>query len=382
MSARTSNGWGIAITARATYLKPWYEGFAAAQPPGWTTHILLPEDTPHAHPSELTTPVYPNLHQHEIHVRKQERSNGTTPAATHFGRQFTWMPDRSMLRILRSLNLCGFIIHEFSPFTLAALLHARMRSLPVVNFSDVGRDNAEYFPLKTRLWHAFWSLAIDARMAGCPAARVPVSGRKLPAIDSFHAVDSSEFVPHPKPAQQPVTFVFSGQLIQRKGLDLWFRAANLLRTEVGDIFRLRVLGGGDEVWAKQSASQAGIEHLVEWCGFLQRDAMKEALGTADVFVLPSRFDSYAAVVHEAACLGLPLLVSQYAGAAEALVRKDVNGFIIDPQDSSAFSAQMKRLLDPELRHSFGVAARATGESFCARRRGRAVWEWITQQFSL
>ena len=176
--------------------------------------------------------------------------------------------------------------------------------------------------------------------------------------------------------------MFCGQLIQRKGLDLWFRAASRLRVEVGDIFRLRVLGGGDEAWAKRSASQAGIESLVEWCGFLQRDAMKEALGTADVFVLPSRFDSYAAVVHEAACLGLPLLVSRHAGAAEALVREGVNGFTIDPQDTAAFASQMKLFLDPNRRSSLGNAARATGEAFCARRRGRAVWEWITQQFPL
>ena len=47
--------------------------------------------------------------------------------------------------------------------------------------------------------------------------------------------------------------------------------------------------------------------------------------TSDVFVLPTLQDTYAAVVHEAACLGLPLLVSKHAGAADDHVHHDVEG---------------------------------------------------------
>lgn len=376
MATLPQRSWAIAITARATYLKPWYEGFAAAMPPEWRALLLCPADEPSDHPRDLTTPVHPNLTINEIPARKRARSG----SAQHFGAQYTWMPDSRIATAMDSGRCGGLIAHEFSPFTLTALLHAKRRGLPVISFGDVGRDNAAGYPWKTRLWHLLWSAFIDGRMAGCPASRVPVSGSRLPFVESYHAVDSQEFKPMAKPPNQPVTFVFSGQLIERKGLDLWFQAAARLTAQGYGHFRLRVVGGGDEAWARDCAEKAGVGHLVEWSGFLQRDAMKQALGTADVFVLPSRFDSYAVVVHEAACLGLPLLVSRHAGAAEAIVENGVNGWQFDPADASAFADHMRAMLDPSTRAHFGTAARAKGEQLCARRRGAAVWQWITETY--
>lgn len=380
MALPAQRSWAIAITARATYLKPWYEGLAAAMPPEWRALLICPSNAGNDHPADLTTPAHPNLTIQEIPARKRERTGGTGRAAQHYGAQHTWMPDSRISAAMDSAACGGLIAHEFSPFTLTALLHAKRRKLPVVSFSDVGRDNAAGYPWRTRLWHLMWSAFIDGRMAGCPASRVPVSGSRLPFVESYHAVDSAEFTPMSKPASQPVTFVFSGQLIERKGLDLWFRAAAHLLAMGRDDFRLRVVGGGDEVWARGCAEAAGIAHLVQWSGFLQRDAMKQALGTADVFVLPSRFDSYAVVVHEAACLGLPLLVSRHAGAAEGVVEDGINGWRFDPADEGVFANRMEAMLDPATRTRLGAAARIKGESLCARRRGAAVWRWITETF--
>lgn len=380
MKPSEQRAWAIAITARATYLKPWYEGFAAAMPPEWRTLLICPVDESGDHPHDLTTPVHPNLTIHEIPAVRHTLSNGGGRGATHYGAQHRWMPDSRISAAMDAAACGGLIAHEFSPFTLTALLHAKRRGLPVVSFGDVGRENASAYPWRTRLWHLLWSAFIDGRMAGCPASRVPVSGSRLPFVESYHAVDSAEFTPMPKPASQAVTFVFSGQLIERKGLDLWFQAAARLVKAGHDNFRLRVVGGGDEAWANACAESAGVAHRVEWMGFLQRDAMKQALGTADVFVLPSRFDSYAVVVHEAACFGLPLIVSRHAGAAEAIVEDGVNGWQVDPFDAEDFAARMSAMFDSATRNRLGAAARLKGEKLCARRRGAAVWRWITETY--
>jgi glycosyltransferase involved in cell wall biosynthesis len=380
MEPLQQRSWAIAITARATYLKPWYEGFAAAMPPEWRALLICPVDEAGDHPRDLTTPVHPNLTIHEIPAARRTLSSGGGHTAQHYGARHRWLPDSRISAAMDAAACGGLIAHEFSPFTLTALLHAKRRRLPVVSFGDVGRDNAAAYPWQTRLWHLIWSAFIDGRMAGCPASRVPVSGSRLPFVESYHAVDSREFTPMPKPPAQPVTFVFSGQLIERKGLDLWFQAAARLVQAGHDDFRLRVVGGGDESWARRCAEATGVAHRVEWTGFLQRDAMKQALGKADVFVLPSRFDSYAVVVHEAACLGLPLLVSRHAGAAEAIVEEGINGWQVDPFDSADFAARMTAMLDSATRTRLGAAARVQGEKLCARRRGAAVWQWITDTY--
>lgn len=381
---RSKRSWGIAITARATYLKPWYEGFAGAQPETWRTLLVLPREAPHVHPEDLTTPVHQRLRIQEIASKSHNRCEGGNHSAAHFGTEYLWLPDLAVGRVLESSNTKGVIVHEYSPFTLIALLHAKRHGLPVVGFGDVGRGNASSYSWGTRLWHSFWSLAIDAKIAGCPAAREAVSGRRLPSIDSFHAVDTSVFKPIRKnrTVQSPTIFAFSGQIIARKGLDLWFEAASLLMKSGHSNFRLRIIGGGDEGWGKSCAEKAGVSDKVDWCGFLQRDVMREALASSDVFVLPSRWDSYAVVTHEAASLGLPLLVSQFAGSADALVDDHVTGWQIDPSDSVAFAAYMARLMDPDLRQKMGAAAREKAVELCARKRGAAVWHWLTETFSL
>jgi glycosyltransferase involved in cell wall biosynthesis len=381
---RHASSWGIVITARATYLKPWYEGFAEAQSGNWRTLLVLPRDAPHVHPADLTTPTHPRLTIHELSSQRRTRSTGGNHSATHFGADYLWLPEQSISSVLRSANTRGIIVHEYSPFTLMALLYAKRAGLPIVGFGDVGRDNAASYSWSTRLWHSFWSLAIDAKIAGCPAARVAVSGRRLPGIDSFHAVDTSVFKPIAKKlaANGCTTFVFSGQVIARKGLDLWFEAASLLTKSGHSNFRLKILGGGDEAWGRACAEKSGVAHIVEWCGFLQRDQLREGLGSADVFVLPSRWDSYAVVTHEAASLGLPLLISQHAGSAAALVDEGVTGWQIDPFDASSFAAAMLRFMQPQLRQAMGAAAREKAIQLCARRRGAAVWQWITETFSI
>ena len=115
-------------------------------------------------------------------------------------------------------------------------------------------------------------------------------------------------------------------------------------------------------------------------GFVNQSELPRYYAIADVFVLPTRQDTYAAVVHEAACLGLPLIVSRHAGAAGVLVREGGSGFIIDPADTSAFADRMQVLLDAGLRQRMAAEARARGDELSAHRRGPAVWRWMKQEF--
>jgi glycosyltransferase involved in cell wall biosynthesis len=122
---------------------------------------------------------------------------------------------------------------------------------------------------------------------------------------------------------------------------------------------------------------------VEFTGFLEGEAFREAVTTADVFVLPTRQDTYAAVAHEAACLGLPLLVSHHAGACEALVQDGATGFAIDPADIETFADRMRTLCeDSALRDRMRRASRAEGERLSSHQRALALAAWIRKEISL
>ena len=63
---------------------------------------------------------------------------------------------------------------------------------------------------------------------------------------------------------------------------------------------------------------------------------------------------------EAAAAGLPLIASPRGGATADLIRDGVNGFVVDPTDTTAMSSALARLADPQLRARMSqVASEAT-----------------------
>lgn len=361
----------IVSKARGTFFKPLYEALAQAQPVPWRTLLVWPSDGGNEHPSELVTPRAENLELRMVSSSSREVS------ATD-GKVKTFLPSRETWRVLGEQDVRAVLVHEFSPFTLQGLLFAKWKRIPVVVSTEVGRSNASFFNARTRLWHALWGRFVDGIAACCPAAHEPLSRRRIPAVATYHAVDSRLYVPHARTGAPgaPVVFAYLGQLIPRKGLDLLLDAAAALRDKGCTGFMLRFIGGGDDAWLRECIAKRGMEAHCELTGFLSGAAIRDALGTADVFVLPTRQDTYAAVVHEAACSGLPLLVSGHAGAAEALVRDGVNGYVIVPEKTDEFSTRMQQLMDGGLRKQMGGESRVSGEQHSAHLRGVALWDFI------
>ena len=66
-------------------------------------------------------------------------------------------------------------------------------------------------------------------------------------------------------------------------------------------------------------------HGVEMLGFVQPDDLPAVLERAGCLVLPSRFEPWGVVVHEAAAAGLPIVCTPVCGAATRLVLDGYNG---------------------------------------------------------
>jgi glycosyltransferase involved in cell wall biosynthesis len=288
------------------------------------------------------------------------------------------LPSPALWRLLVDKKPDLIWLHEYSPFTLMGLVYARWRSIPVVVSSEVGEGNAWVFSPLVRMWHGFWGKFAWGYLANCPAARQPLAGAGAEdVVDAFHAVDSRLYQPVQRLDEaRPLTFVYVGHLLPRKGLDLLLAAARVLKTLTEKSFKLRLVGPAED--AELRAQSVGLE--VEMLGFLSGEALRAAVSAADVFVLPTRQDTYAAVVHEAACMGLPLLVSCHAGAAEVFVGDEVCGFSVEPEDTQAFALQMLKFFDAELRVKMGLAARQRAETLSAHVCAGRVWRWMKERF--
>jgi glycosyltransferase involved in cell wall biosynthesis len=124
----------------------------------------------------------------------------------------------------------------------------------------------------------------------------------------------------------PRRFLFVGQFITRKGLDILIDAYRQYRKGTTDPWELWCAGTGP-----LRSLLDGVEG-VRVMGFLTPDECAAAMGRAGALVLPSRIDHWGVVIHEATCAGLPVIASRNCFAAVDLVQDGINGFIFPSGD--------------------------------------------------
>jgi glycosyltransferase involved in cell wall biosynthesis len=146
----------------------------------------------------------------------------------------------------------------------------------------------------------------------------------------------------PPNAGSAFRFLFVGQLIRRKGVDLLLRAVSQL-PQSG--WRLDLIGNGPDREALMAlAGRCGISSRVRFMGNQPNQVTLTAIRSADVLVLPSRWDGWGAVVNEALMLGTPTIVSNACGAA-SLVINDTCGSIFRSNDEKDLERALRSALE-------------------------------------
>jgi glycosyltransferase involved in cell wall biosynthesis len=108
---------------------------------------------------------------------------------------------------------------------------------------------------------------------------------------------------------------------------------------------------------EQYARDKGLSQ-VHFAGFQNQTEIPRYFALADIFVLPSIRESWGLVVNEALCFGLPVVISNQVGAADDLVRDNVNGFIFEAANPAALAEKLDRILaDDALRERMGEASK-------------------------
>lgn len=157
--------------------------------------------------------------------------------------------------------------------------------------------------------------------------------------------------PRRAPIAEP-TFLFCGQMIARKGVDVLLAAFARL-----DRGRLLLVGREAELPALLAPLPAAVRARIEYAGFQAPEALPRFFAATDVFVLPSRYDGWGVVVNQALGAGLPILCSDRVGAGADLVEDEVNGLRFAADDAPALTAALRRCLDaPALLTAWGEAS--------------------------
>ena len=146
--------------------------------------------------------------------------------------------------------------------------------------------------------------------------------------------------------------VFAGRHIPEKRVPAIPPAIAAARARIPGL-RALILGDGPQREAtRRAAEEAGVSDVVDLPGFVEADAVADALGRATCLLLASRREGYGLVVIEAAAHGTPaIVVDDPDNAAVELVEPGVNGVV-------AASASPRDLADAIVRvHEGGAALR-------------------------
>jgi glycosyltransferase involved in cell wall biosynthesis len=108
--------------------------------------------------------------------------------------------------------------------------------------------------------------------------------------------------------------------------------------------RLRIVGRGPLLNSLQTKAQAlGIDSRLEWIPQVDFETLVSFYREANLFALPSHFESAARVLIQAQAARLPTVTTATAGSAD-IVLEGLSGFVTPIGATNAFASAMKQLL--------------------------------------
>jgi UDP-glucose:(heptosyl)LPS alpha-1,3-glucosyltransferase len=156
--------------------------------------------------------------------------------------------------------------------------------------------------------------------------------------------------------------LFVGGDWERKGLKYAIEALSYARRE-GVHALLWVVGRGDIRRFELVAREAGVSDSVRFFG--RQSATAPFFQAADVFVLPTLYETFSLVAYEAAATGLPVIATPVSGIDE-LLRENVGGLLVQRDAGEIGEALVALSNDEQLRAELGESGR--------RRAGEYTWD--------
>ncbi len=163
-----------------------------------------------------------------------------------------------------------------------------------------------------------------------------------------------------------------GTLHQLKGFDLLLEALALLPT----LQWACVIAGGEahgeigyRTELEKLAETLGVSTRVRFLGKLAYEQLISQYHSSDIYVCPSRKDTWPKTIVEASVAQLPIVVSDSVGSAGVLVKNDINGFVFQSGAVVKLAGCLERLLQSgELRGRMGIASGQIVSGFCDERQ--------------
>lgn len=192
--------------------------------------------------------------------------------------------------------------------------------------------------------------------------------------DQVFSIRNDNFYDHVRPVDKGPVVLFTGRISQEKGV---FELPAIFRKARERIPNLRMLitgTGPSEKELKSAFPEA------EYTGWIDHDKLPGIYASADVLILPSRFDTFSCVVLEALSCGLPVIAYNTKGPKD-IIQDSVNGFLVETPDEMSEQI-ITYISDINLQKSFKKAAIERSNDYTADKILKQLFKDINIQTPL
>ena len=171
-----------------------------------------------------------------------------------------------------------------------------------------------------------------------PGDRQAYFARKLgyhKILYGMFAATVEEFYAGVPIGERDSSFLYVGRLSPEKGIENLLVAYEMYRQQCTAPWELKIAGTGN--LKTLTVNRPGVKVF----GFVQPRQLPKLMQSARALILPSLWEPWGVVIHEAAAAGLPVIATYNCGAVPAFVRDGINGFVVQPSPHDLKDAMLK-----------------------------------------
>lgn len=153
-----------------------------------------------------------------------------------------------------------------------------------------------------------------------------------------NVIGEGDFFKIVRKRHNPFTFVFTGAIIQHKGIFILLEAFKSVTEELHDV-GLKIIGDGEKSGeVKKWIHDNRLSSKIKTYGRLNRSEIADVYSECDCFVLPSFFETFGVVYIEALAAGLPVIGTRCGGPEDII--DESTGILVNCDDVGALREAM------------------------------------------
>ena len=261
------------------------------------------------------------------------------------------------VRLFRKAKIQIFHINGANYWRPAEVLAAKVLGIPVVTHFHVNITS-----------HGPWLKLSSAAAAVSEYTAKNSNPVGLPKVVIYNVVEIERFANAKNirtelgVSEDEVVFLFAGQIREIKGVDLFIKLAHELDDKRARFFIAGECRNTEQIndayTEKRLLSEFGKNNRIHYLGY--RKDIGDIFHSADVIVVPSRWDEPFGLVNiEAGAAGKPVIASAVGGIPE-IIESGQNGFLFERGSfSELLDCAKKLVVDSQLRKEMGTRALET-----------------------